>query len=259
MFIKYLKSMILKIIWQIGYQLIPNSGTRNYPVEFSNAERAIIDYVLDKELTMVNFDQLVSTVIACKWVVKNGIPGSFVECGVWRGGNAIVAAEIFRLNNSSNDVWLFDTFEGMVRPTDLDLDYSGRPALNEYLSSIKSEYIEWCYASLEDVKNNFSEKGLLDNNINFVKGNVNETLKEISYLQKIAVLRLDTDWYESTKIQLEVLYPKLSIGGCLIIDDYGAWQGCKAAVDEYFEKTAERPFFECSGHSGRVGIKLTDS
>jgi hypothetical protein len=255
MITKLVKLGILNLVWRMGYQLNLRREVREYPVELSLAECAIIDYVLDNELTMVSFDQIISTAMACKWVVKNSVPGDFVECGVWRGGNAIVAAEIFRLNNADNHVWLFDTFNGMVSPTDIDMDYNGVKAIDRYMDDKKIGYNEWCYASIEHVKANFMNKGLLKENIHFVPGDVNETLNEPLGVEKISVLRLDTDWWESTKIELEILYPKLSIGGVLIIDDYGSWLGCRTATDEYFAKTTRRPYLGCSGNGSRVGIK----
>ena len=250
------KSKVIKLIRHFGYNLVPVHGYRKYPVELSLAERAIIDYVLDNKLTMVSFEQVVSTAMACKWVVDNLIPGDFVECGVWQGGNALVAAEIFRLNNSDKHVYLFDTFEGMTSPTDQDLDFNGLPAVSRYLSYQGINHNEWCYTSLQQVAKNFEKKGLLKENIHFVQGDVASTLTKTLLLEKISVLRLDTDWYDSTKIELEVLYPKLSIGGILVIDDYGSWQGCKTAVDEYFVKIGQRPYLESSGTTARVGVKV---
>ena len=112
---------------------------------------------------------------------------------------------------------------------------------------------------LDEVKENFTKAGLSLENINFIKGKVEDTLKIKSNLpEKISVLRLDTDWYDSTMIELEVLYPKLEIGGVLLIDDYGYWDGAREAVDNYFLRpdTPRRPFFAQSDFTGRLGIKI---
>src|SRR5262249_6800965 len=116
---------------------------------------------------------------------------------------------------------------------------------------------EWCYASLDDVRNNFVNVGLLSNNVVFVQGDVTQTLANEENLPKsISVLRLDTDWYESTKKELEVLYPRLNRGGVLLIDDYGYWAGSKQATDEFFAKNQNRPFLQYTDSSGRLAVKF---
>ena len=103
--------------------------------------------------------------------------------------------------------------------------------------------------------NNISGKNISDN-FKFIEGDILKTLLNKSNVpDKISVLRLDTDWYESTKIELEVLYPKLQKGGVILIDDYGHWGGCKKAVDEYFSKMQNKPLFIPSDYTGRVAVK----
>ena len=227
------------------------------PVELNSSEREICKYIMAERLTMVSWERLWTTVMACKYAVDRGIEGDFVECGVWRGGNALAAAEIFKLYKSDKRVWLFDTFKGMTAPTSEDIRASdGESAKNQYLADQKETHNDWCYASIEDVRQNFANRGLTSN-INFVEGDVCQTLDAATLPNKICVLRLDTDWYESTKRELEVLYPKLSIGGCLIIDDYGYWSGSKKATDEYFEKNSNRPFLQYTDDTGRVAVKVS--
>src|SRR5207302_894 len=177
---------------------------------------------------------LFATILACKHVVERGVEGAFVECGVWRGGNALLAAGVFKLYDVERKIYLFDTFAGMTLPNQYDTEtLTGETAHARYLSSQKESHNEWCYASLEDVQDAFRQANLLDSNVTFVKGDVLSTLSIADNLpQKIAVLRLDTDWYESTRAELETLYPRLTLGGVIMIDDYGYWTGARKATDE---------------------------
>lgn len=228
------------------------------PVELSAEEQDIFEYVRENQLSMTSNERLWTTLMACKHVIDRGIEGDFVECGVWRGGNALIAAAIFKLYGESRRVYLFDTFGGMTAPTEKDkrvVDDS--TAMEAFLQNQRDTHNEWCYASIEDVRNNFSKAGLLGDNVLFVKGDVVKTLGEDANLpSRISVLRLDTDWYESTLKELEVLYPRLGLGGVLIIDDYGHWAGAKQATDEYFSAHQNRPFLQYTDYTGRVAVKF---
>ena len=255
-----LKKFVKKALDSAGYEIRRKSKTRidsSMPIELNVAEREIVKYVMSEKLTMVSLERLQTTVMACKHALDRDIEGDFVECGVWRGGNAIAAAEIFKLYKSDKSVWLFDTYKGMTAPTNADVQASnGEAAINQYIADQKETHNEWCYASIDDVRNNFTNLGLTSN-IFFVEGDVCQTLDRAMVPNKICVLRLDTDWYESTKKELEILYPKLSRGGCLIIDDYGHWSGSKKATDEYFEKHDNRPYLQYTDYTGRVAVKVS--
>ncbi len=156
----------------------------------------------------------------------NAVPGDIVECGVWRGGNIILARKFSPLRF----VWAYDTFGGMTPAGPEDVTRRGMSGAQR--ASIKPG--KWQAVSLGEVIVNLLEFGVYDESkLNFVVGDVCQTLRAW-VPQRIALLRLDTDWYASTKTELAVLYPLLSPGGVLIVDDYGHWQGCKKAVDEYF-------------------------
>jgi hypothetical protein len=230
-----------------------------FPVELTAAERALLAHVRSRGLSMVSDARLYATMLACKHVLASGIPGSFVECGVWRGGNALLAAGIFRLHGAARTVHLFDTFAGMTQPGAVDrLAATGELARGEHSRRQRATHNEWCYASLDDVRAAFRDANLLDDNVVFVKGDVLQTLAVAANIPaQIAVLRLDTDWYESTKAELETLYPRLSVGGVLIIDDYGCWAGARRATDEYFSVAASRPFLQYTDDTGRTGVKVT--
>lgn len=154
-----------------------------------------------------------------------GIEGDIVECGVWRGGHIILA----RVISPSRVCWLFDTFSGMTAPGPHDVKSWGEvPSKKQIGKSV---------CALESVKDNLRSEQVFDEDkLRFVVGDVNETLRRDELPDKIALLRLDTDWYESTKIELEVLFPRLGVGGVLIVDDYGHWMGAKKAVRDYFGK-----------------------
>jgi O-methyltransferase len=189
--------------------------------------------------TMTSPERIWAMFSACEYIDKAKIEGDVVECGVWRGGNMILAKKTHQLVPLSRKFWLYDTFAGMSEPTKHDRSFAGPLASSMMAKYAKPTHSEWCYASLEDVKANFEKFRVLDDSVKFIKGKVEDTLKIAENRpEKIALLRLDTDWYESTKAELEVLYPRLQAGGVCIIDDYGHWQGARKAVDEYFKGQA---------------------
>lgn len=229
------------------------------PIELSKEEKDLIVHIKEEKLTMTSYERLCSVAVACKHVLEKGIQGDFVECGVWRGGSAILAALIFKLYKSDKKIFLYDTFEGMTSPTEKDKRASTNiPAMKTFLEQQRDGYNNWCYASLEDVKNNFKKFQLTGNHIKYIKGDVLETLSISTNIpSSIAILRLDTEWYESTKRELEVMYPKMSIGGALIINDYGFWTGAREAVDEYFTFPRQGPLLQYIDSTGRMGIKFS--
>lgn len=227
-----------------------------FPSEASQEEIKSIE--LCKKFSMTSYERMYATLSATKYVINNRIQGDFVECGVWRGGNSILMSmTLSQMNIEDRNIYLFDTFEGMTEPSKNDKDNSGRSAssLLEKADKKNGENI-WCVASIEDVKNNFAHSNYPEALVQLVKGDVGTTLKDEENLPKeIAVLRLDTDWYESTKIELEVLFPRLVKGGVCLIDDYGHWQGARKAVDEYLQKNEIYPLMHVTDYTGRVFIK----
>jgi hypothetical protein len=191
------------------------------------AERAAIERF--SRYSMCPQARLLSLLRAIEYVDANGIPGDIVECGVWRGGNMMLAAAV-----TDRKIWLYDTFAGMTRPTEHDISSDGRSARAIQAAHQRKDHNAWAYASIDEVKANFRREGLLSDRLVFRKGMVEETLAADPRPEQISILRLDTDWYESTLVELQTLYPRLSGGGVLIIDDYGTWLGAKRAFDEYF-------------------------
>jgi O-methyltransferase len=203
--------------------------------------------------TMTGTEKMYGLYLATRHVMKHDIPGAFVECGVWRGGSMhIVARTLLAIEDTSRDLYLFDTFEGMTPPTEKDLDYDGTPVA-ELLSRRPKTAKMWAVASLEDVQQGFEEIPYPADQIHFIKGPVEETLPE-NAPDQIAILRLDTDWYESTRHELATLYDRLSPGGVLIIDDYGSYQGARAATEEFIEESGAKLLLLPTG-LGRIAVK----
>ena len=255
-----LKNIINVFLSSAGLQIVRRTDLKpKFPVDYDKKSGEIIDLV--RPFTMCCNDGLYTAIQAVKYVIEHKIVGDIVECGVWRGGCSMAMAQmLIELNSNDRQLWMFDTYEGMTAPTSEDVDKYGESASRRLDAEKKpnAEHSEglnvWCYASMNDVRNNMSLINYPIKNIRLIKGDVLETLcKEIP--DKIAILRLDTDWYESTKAELEILYPRLVKGGILIIDDYADWQGAKKAVDEYFFNLDSKPFLTRVDGS-RVAVKV---
>lgn len=200
--------------------------------------------------TMTGVDRCYALYKAVEYVVGSKIPGDIVECGVWKGGSMMCAAlSLIRARDTSRTLFLYDTFEGMTCPETVDVDYQGTIAAN-YAG------LNTAAASLETVTSNMETTGYPCDRIRYVKGDVQKTIPEI-IPDKIAILRLDTDWYASTLHELTALFPRLSVGGVLIIDDYGHWQGARRAVDEFF--SGGRILLNRIDYTGRIGVKVSAS
>lgn len=204
------------------------------PVDYFNFEKLKL-FAKVWPYTMVGYKRLSNIYLLAETVEKNKIGGAFVECGVWRGGCVAVMADVSHKFKSNRKIWAFDSFKGLPEPTEKDGINAIRFALNR--SSGKLVSINQCVASVEDVnKILFSILKLDKRNIFIEKGWFQETLpKAKSRIENIAILRVDCDWYESVRCCLDNLYDNLITGGYLIIDDYGHWEGCKKAVDEFLE------------------------
>lgn len=185
-----------------------------------------------KPYSMTSVERMKELYESLEYVRLNKIPGDIVECGVWKGGNILGIIEYLEFHKVNNvNVWLFDTFQGMTPPQDIDVDIN-----NKYAHDLINQPGILAKSEIEEVKSNLSLSKFDKNKIKFIVGDVSETLLDTKNIpDKISILRLDTDWYKSTKDELIFLYPKLVDSGVLIVDDYGHWKGSKKAVDEYFE------------------------
>tara|TARA_B100001057_G_scaffold499529_1_gene610586 strand:- start:81 stop:854 length:774 start_codon:yes stop_codon:yes gene_type:complete len=214
--------------------------------------------ICKNESLNVSKERFVSLYQTVNYIYKNHIDGDFVECGVFMGGSAMMmsyAMSEFEIKNKNKMIWLYDTFEGMANPSVHDKNILNEKATIELKNTTKKENSKdiWAYSSINYVKENINKTNISSDRIKYIKGLVEETLSK-DKPKKISLLRLDTDFYESTKVELEELYPLLEIGGVIIIDDYGHWKGCKKAVDEYFENK-KNIFFQQIDYSGLIGVK----
>ena len=220
-------------------------------------DRRIIERALP--FTMTGIPRLQSLVDSVRYCVRRGVPGDFVECGVWRGGSILaILLTLLDEGAADRDVWLYDTFEGMTEPTDADRSDFHQDTGREYWEKAEGRpWPEWFgedVFSEEIVRENVAAAGYPEDRLHFVKGPVEETIPGSSP-DRIALLRLDTDWYESTRHELVHLYPRLADGGVLILDDYGHWKGARKAVDEYFGAEAPPLLLARIDYAGRVAIK----
>jgi len=208
-----------------------------------------------RKYTMTSLERLAALCMAVEYVVGNGVQGAFVECGVWRGGSSMAAALTYRkLGREDVDIFLFDTFDGMPQPGTEDiLQSTGEKAAHLLAASDPKSGI-WAYSPEEDVRRNLESTGYPADRLHFVKGLVEETIPAYAP-EKISILRLDTDWYESTKHELFHLFPRLSRNGILILDDYGHWAGARKAVDEYFLAHNLKPFLGRIDYTGRIYVR----
>jgi O-methyltransferase len=239
------------VIRAIGLDVIKYPPLQLLPPDLDDWERKILSFCRPRTLT--TYDRLAASIQAIKHVEKKGIEGAVVECGVWRGGNMMAMAMALLHLGNERDLYLYDTFEGMSPPTEHDVDYLGVPAEISLSNTPKGEGV-WCEASLKDVQSGMESTGYPASRTTYVVGKVEETLAK-QRPEKIAVLRLDTDWYESTAAELEALYPLLEPGGVIMIDDYGHWQGSRKACDEYFAKHGIYLFLNRVDFGCRVAVK----
>jgi len=222
------------------------------PADYESEFVEIWDLV--KHRTMTGHEKGYLLHQAVRYVVRHGIPGAVVECGVWRGGSMLnVAHTLSRHHATDRDLFLFDTFTGMSEPTDRDMHIGKQTPATHLLARASRDSRVWAIASLEDVEEGFGSVDYPSERIHFVKGMVEDTLPSQAP-EQISLLRLDTDWYESTKHELAHLYSRLSPGGILILDDYGTWKGSKDAVDEFLVETGE-PLLLVRAGWGRAAVK----
>ena len=274
--IRSLRITVKKIFEYFGYSVkkIYKDKVFQFPRDFFPIEMTDIHKKIIRESEKYSMTGRIrmSLLIKCiEHIHKNNIEGDIVECGVWKGGNLICAQSYLNHLNLKKTIFGFDTFDGMTKPSKIDiqevqsknndknnLGSSLRKRLASETMRVTDKYSNegkniWAYSSINEVRNIIKEK-VPYNNIKLIKGSVEETLLVKDNIpEKISLLRLDTDFYESTKIELEVLYPKLVKGGFLIIDDYGHWKGSRKAVDDYFNKVV--PFIHFVDETCRLIIK----
>lgn len=256
-FIFFCLKIINKLLGIInpGLQITLSSKNRN--IIPADIERDFIEiYEKCKEYTLTSVQRMYSLYNSIIYISKNDIPGDIVECGVWKGGSMMLSAlSLMQLKDTVRKLYLYDTFEGMTEPTCFDVRASDNFRAKLKYDKFKSNGIKWDYAPLEKVKKNLFSTGYPAENLIFIKGKVEETLLQI-IPDKISILRLDTDWYESTYHELNYLFPKLSKNGIVIIDDYGHWKGAKRATDQYFKENNIKILLNRIDKTGRIAVKI---
>jgi predicted O-methyltransferase YrrM len=250
-----INAFVQNLLLRRGYRI-----QRKYPIDISNEVVDTIERIAPRSgysslPVQISPERFAALCNAVEYVIHHDIPGSIVECGVFRGASMMAAAHtLVRLGRTDRDLYLFDTFEGMSEPTDRDVTVAGARALDFWRDRRTERGADWCFASLEDVRANMRTTRYDESRIHYVKGMVEDTLPEKAPSQ-IALLRLDTDWYESTRHELVHLFPRLSVGGILLIDDYGHWEGARKAVDEYLEEHKVRLFLARIDYTARIAVK----
>jgi O-methyltransferase len=206
--------------------------------------------------TMTSVERMYALWQAAGHVARAGIPGDYVECGVWRGGSSMLAAlTLAGAGDEARRLWLYDTFEGMSEPTERDRAFdAAAPISAEWDAFRTANGSTLAYASLDEVQANMNRAQIAAERLEYVAGKVEDTIPARAP-ERIALLRLDTDWYESTRHELEHLYPRLSPGGVLIVDDYGHWAGAREAVDEFLASLHRPPLLTRIDYTGRLAVK----
>jgi hypothetical protein len=242
-----------------GPDRIPGASSEQANLErtLSDSERRILERC--GPYTMTSRARLLALVDAVHYVVRREIPGALVECGVWRGGSVLaMILALQELGRDDRDLYLYDTFEGMTAPTEHDTSPFHAPALSDWKTAREQNARPWEELFSQELFSRQFVEGVLfttgypRERLHFQEGDVLKTIPATTP-SAIALLRLDTDWYESTRHELEHLYPRLARGGVLIVDDYGHWEGARRAVDEYFDERA--PLLHRIDYTGRALVK----
>jgi O-methyltransferase len=248
------KKIIKSLVRRVGFDIV-RYRPHHEPVklrDMTDHENKIVQCV--KPYTLTGEERIAALMNAVGYVAEHNIPGDIAECGVWRGGSMMaVALALMYHGDSSRNLYLYDTFEGMSEPTNHDQSFDGLSAKSQLERDAVGTGI-WCRSPIEDVRANVLSTGYPEERVHFIQGKVEETLPSIRP-DCLSLLRLDTDWYESTKHELIHLFPLLDPRGVLIIDDYGHWQGARKAVDEYLAERQLNLYLHRVDYTCRVGIR----
>jgi O-methyltransferase len=239
---------------RFGYNFEVNAfSNRGFPSYVEPDFIKLVDKYRNK--TMVPWGGLHMAYRAARYVAENNLPGAVVECGVWRGGCALLMADAIAQAGGSYDFYLYDTYAGMSEPGDEDTSVVGHARAFFDKAKRGKGRVDWCYASVDEVGANIEASGNTRERFKLIVGKVEDTIPG-TVPAEIALLRLDTDWYESTQHEMEHLFPRLVPGGVFICDDYGFWLGAQKAVDEYLA-TLDEPFLlTVDSSTGRaIGVR----
>lgn len=258
--VKRIRTLWRRLRGTSGAAQRPSAEQRRATVVASPEDHAIVARV--RGLTMTHPVRVHALLDAVEYVVRRRVPGAFAECGVWRGGSVMaMLLKLRQLGDASRSVYLYDTFEGMTEPSAHDTSAFESPAQETWRQARAEGGRGWdalfdpATFNESAVRDALRGTGYPESLLHLVRGPVEQTIPA-RIPDQIALLRLDTDWYESTRHELEHLYPRLVSGGVLIIDDYGHWDGCRRAVDEYFGRDpAAAPLLQRIDYTARLAIK----
>jgi len=248
-----IKMLVRRFARSFGYEFAPVAQNHERFPDVPESDWKSVTTV--EGYTMTSVARQVALIDTIHYVAENRIHGCFVECGVWRGGSAMLAALTLRaVGDESRRIFLYDTFKGMTGPSSIDTTRDGLAASDMMTKDTRPDGVR-CIAPFAEVYQNLVSTGYPMNHISLIEGPIEETIPLHAPPEPIAVLRLDTDWYESTRHELEYLYPLVAPGGIIIIDDYGHWNGSRRAVNEYLALLPRRPFLHRIDDTGRLIIK----
>jgi hypothetical protein len=241
------------VLGRLGYDVVRRPAADApvaYQPDFDADLIALCERV--KPYTLTSPERIAALREAVRYVVRAGIPGDVVECGVWRGGSMmVVALTLVELGVTDRDLHLFDTFTHMPFPGEEDVDLFGVPAADAYEAASAAEAFR--YLTLDEVRAALVATGYPEERMHFVPGLVEDTIPDAAP-ERIALCRLDTDWYRSTVHEMEHLFPRISAGGVLLVDDYGHFMGAKQAVDEHFAAHGPEVLLHRIDFTGRLVI-----
>jgi len=253
-----IKTAINRIVETLGYKVVPVHASGAAPAVYPNDMEGDFRIISGKcrDFTMTSLERLYALYQSVRYITQSNVPGDLVECGVWKGGSSMLMAHTLLASGpATRKIYLYDTFAGMSKPTEKDkAAVDGGSALETWGNCRRQNHVDWCYASVEEVRKNMHATGYPQEKLVFVQGKVEDTIPKV-LPDAISLLRLDTDWYESTYHELKHLFPLLSKGGVIILDDYGHWAGAKEATDTFISENNIPILLNRIDYTCRLGIK----
>lgn len=237
------------VLDRLGYEVRRKPAEddgESFPPDFDQHARLLFQRV--RPYTMTSMERVVALRDSVRYIASSKVPGDICECGVWRGGSMMaVALTLVEMGDTSRDLYLFDTFAGPPEPVSED----GPTAGDELAAALKVP--ELANLPADEVRAKLEETGYPGEKIHLVQGLVEDTIPDRAP-ERLALLRLDTDYYVSTAHEMRHLYGRLSPGGILIVDDYGKFVGARTAVDEYFGSSGQQVLLNRIDATGRLVV-----
>jgi O-methyltransferase len=244
-----IKGSIRRAIQRLGFTIMRTSAygsgldyqammaSNNLKAAFDDLEPEFLPLMESvRPYTMTSLERMYHLYKSTRYLVEAKVKGDLLECGVWRGGSMmLVAKTLLEMGDTERTLHLYDTYEGHPKPdSEVDVDMWGNRAVDEWKSLRKTdETSDWGRVSIDEVRANMESVGYPMEKVKLVKGMVENTAASHPP-EQLALLRLDSDWYASSRVALEVFWPRLVPSGVLVVDDYGHYKGQRKAVDEFF-------------------------